>query len=226
MRISKRILLCAVGLMLIMPSAAIAGDFMCGDANHDGDLNVGDVVYIISFIFRGGPAPDPMHSADADGDCICNIADAVYLVNTIFKSGPLPVCPVCADATLLSGCQWFAGEKGAQAYTDCFEYEYDGAGNLRIIHTNALFNCCPDRIMFQATVADGVITVIEQEDTSINGGCDCICPFDIDYTVTEVPPGYYLIKVVGMYLFGEPPLQMYADLAAEPTGTVCLERPF
>jgi hypothetical protein len=28
-----------------------------GDANADGKVNVGDAVYIISYVFRGGPAP-------------------------------------------------------------------------------------------------------------------------------------------------------------------------
>jgi hypothetical protein len=33
-------------------------DYVCGDANSDGDLNVGDAVFMINYVFRGGPAPD------------------------------------------------------------------------------------------------------------------------------------------------------------------------
>jgi len=28
-----------------------------GDSNGDGDINVGDAVYLINYIFKGGPAP-------------------------------------------------------------------------------------------------------------------------------------------------------------------------
>jgi hypothetical protein len=33
-------------------------DNLCGDANGDGDHNVGDAVYMINYVFGGGPAPD------------------------------------------------------------------------------------------------------------------------------------------------------------------------
>ena len=29
----------------------------CGDANADGSINTGDAVYLINYIFRGGPPP-------------------------------------------------------------------------------------------------------------------------------------------------------------------------
>ena len=54
-----------------------------GDANGDGQVNVGDPVYIINYVFKGGPAPSPYSicSGDANGDCITNVGDAVYLIN-------------------------------------------------------------------------------------------------------------------------------------------------
>jgi hypothetical protein len=67
--------------------------YECGDANGDGDVNVGDASFIISFVFRGGPAPDPMESGHANGDDDLNIGDAVYIINYIFKSGGPPICP-------------------------------------------------------------------------------------------------------------------------------------
>ena len=64
-----------------------------GDANGDGSVNVGDAVYLISYIFKGGPAPTPYPtcSGDANGDCACNVGDAVYIISYVFKGGPPPV---------------------------------------------------------------------------------------------------------------------------------------
>lgn len=69
-----------------------ACDYICGDVNDDGNVNVGDAVYLINWIFRGGPAPASLNAADANNDGANNVGDAVYLVNYIFRSGPPPVC--------------------------------------------------------------------------------------------------------------------------------------
>jgi hypothetical protein len=63
---------------------------MSGDVNFDGNVNVGDAVYMISWIFKSGPAPKRMIEADPNCDDDANVADAVYLINYIFKGGPPP----------------------------------------------------------------------------------------------------------------------------------------
>lgn len=66
--------------------------YVCGDAAGDGTISIADAIFIIGYVFRGGPAPDPLDAADANGDGNINVADAVYLINYIFRSGPDPVC--------------------------------------------------------------------------------------------------------------------------------------
>ena len=68
---------------------------ICGDANGDETVNVGDAVYLINYVFKGGPAPDPVCSGDANGDGDVNVGDAVYLINYVFKGGPAPVEDCC-----------------------------------------------------------------------------------------------------------------------------------
>lgn len=70
----------------------------CGDATGDATVNIGDAVYLINYIFKGGPAPDPLCVGDAGGDDAVNIGDAVYLINYIFKGGPPPVESCCSQA--------------------------------------------------------------------------------------------------------------------------------
>jgi hypothetical protein len=76
------------------PSPTVC-DCMPGDANGDGSINVGDAVYLISFVFKGGPAPTPYAtcSGDANCDCAANVGDAVFIIAYVFKGGPAPcVC--------------------------------------------------------------------------------------------------------------------------------------
>ncbi|MFH1699190.1 MAG: hypothetical protein ABIE07_01270 [Candidatus Zixiibacteriota bacterium] len=69
-------------------------DYICGDANSDLQANVGDAVFIINHVFKGGPAPVPIEAGDANCDDQCNVGDAVYLINHVFKGGP-PPCAEC-----------------------------------------------------------------------------------------------------------------------------------
>jgi len=64
----------------------------CGDANGDGKITVSDVVYLVNYLFKGGPAPKPFESGEANCDGKVTVSDVVYLVNYLFKGGPVPVC--------------------------------------------------------------------------------------------------------------------------------------
>ncbi|MFW9769622.1 MAG: S8 family serine peptidase [Candidatus Thorarchaeota archaeon] len=67
-----------------------------GDANNSGDINNGDPVYIVNYIFKGGPPPQPdMGTGDANCDGAVNVEDAVFLRNYIFQGGPEP--PICFE---------------------------------------------------------------------------------------------------------------------------------
>jgi hypothetical protein len=66
--------------------------FVCGDANGDDACNVGDAVHLINYVFKAGPAPDPLLSGDANWDGNVDVGDAVYIINFVFKGGPAPAC--------------------------------------------------------------------------------------------------------------------------------------
>ena len=72
---------------------AMSPDYICGDANGDGVANITDAVYLITYIFGGGPPPDPLESGDANCDGTVNITDAVYLITYIFGGGGAPCDP-------------------------------------------------------------------------------------------------------------------------------------
>ncbi|MEE9441934.1 MAG: M6 family metalloprotease domain-containing protein [candidate division Zixibacteria bacterium] len=68
-------------------------DYICGDANGDRDTNVGDAVFVINFVFKGGPTPIPLEGGDANCDGNTDVGDAVYVINHVFKDGPAACCP-------------------------------------------------------------------------------------------------------------------------------------
>ena len=72
-----------------------ASGYVCGDANGDSDVNVGDAVSVINYVFKGGPAPNPLCAGNANGDGEVNVGDGVYLINYVFKGGPGPDANCC-----------------------------------------------------------------------------------------------------------------------------------
>jgi len=67
-------------------------EYVCGDANGDDGVNILDITYLINYLYKGGPAPDPEIAGDADGNDSINILDITYLINYLYKDGPDPIC--------------------------------------------------------------------------------------------------------------------------------------
>jgi hypothetical protein len=65
---------------------------LAGNANGDDKVNIGDAVFIVNYIFRGGAPPACLGEGNPNCDANINIGDAVYLVNYLFRGGPAPCC--------------------------------------------------------------------------------------------------------------------------------------
>lgn len=78
----------------IRADVSLVEAYVCGDANGDEIVNIGDAVFIINYVFKGGSAvPYPIMSGDANCDDGVNVGDGVYLINYVFKGGDPPCCP-------------------------------------------------------------------------------------------------------------------------------------
>lgn len=64
--------------------------YLNGDADGSGGINILDVTYIINYLYKGGPAPDPEMAGDANCSQTINILDVTYLINYLYKGGPAP----------------------------------------------------------------------------------------------------------------------------------------
>ncbi|MCZ6794390.1 MAG: dockerin type I repeat-containing protein [Planctomycetota bacterium] len=82
-------------LYVLRLSQAVPGDtpFVRGDANDDGDVNISDASFTLSFLFRGGAEPPCPNAADVDDNGTVNISDPIALFNYLFRGGPMPAAP-------------------------------------------------------------------------------------------------------------------------------------
>lgn len=217
-----------VFVLVCGPVEAAGGSFLCGDANDDQMVNIADAVFIVNYIFKHGPVPDPAEVGDVNYDSTVNVGDAVYLLNYVFKDGPGPNCPPAGMPVDFTGCKTFLGSPG---YGDtppdqsCIEYQYDGEGVLQISHINAGFNCCPGIILVQIDLKANHITITEREHYDSTGPCYCLCLFDLDFAITDVEPGEYTIQVIEPYVIdGDEPLEFTVDLSSPSEGSYCVGR--
>jgi hypothetical protein len=63
---------------------------------------------------------------------------------------------------------------------------------LEMLHRNAIYNCCLDDIEIDLSVEGTVIRLTEQE-VLANGGCRCLCCYDVQATVVGLAPGRYTV---------------------------------
>lgn len=57
-------------------------------------IDIADLVYLVGYMFDGGPPPPVFEEADVNADGNLDIADLVYLVTYMFGGGPAPLpCP-------------------------------------------------------------------------------------------------------------------------------------
>lgn len=67
-------------------------DYICGDPDLSGAVNLLDITYLIKYLYKDGDGPKPVESGDADGSGGINLLDITYLINYLYKDGPDPVC--------------------------------------------------------------------------------------------------------------------------------------
>ncbi len=67
--------------------------FRRGDPNSDNRFNIADPIFVISYMFLGGPAPRCFDALDANDDGHNDIADIIRLVGFLFLGNDPPPAP-------------------------------------------------------------------------------------------------------------------------------------
>jgi len=99
-----------LGLSVVVGPMGVAGENCAsdnGDVNGDAVVDISDAVYLLGWLFLGGPAPAPLcdtagvgadcaaDNGDTNGDTELDISDVLYLLIWHFLGGPEPL-PICA----------------------------------------------------------------------------------------------------------------------------------
>lgn len=108
------------------------------------------------------------------------------------KSGtPSPVNP-SVDLIEHSDCT-LMGQKSMTDNEKCIVVDYDGSDELRLTSIGSIFDCCPDSLSGSISYDNRVFSISEREFLGPTSGCDCHCPYDFIYHLSDVPPGTYTI---------------------------------
>ena len=80
-------------ILYLWPNAASADpQFIRGDANGDGGLEIADALSILDALFSATPLACAL-AGDVNDDNLGDISDAIYSLTYLFSSGPEPTAP-------------------------------------------------------------------------------------------------------------------------------------
>jgi len=69
---------------------------ICGDVNGDSETEIDDIIYVVAYVYLGGPPPEPMETGDVDCSGSINLLDIVYYINYMFRGGG-DLCAPCGN---------------------------------------------------------------------------------------------------------------------------------
>ena len=76
---------------------AVEGQFKRGDSNNDGEVDIGDAIFSLTWLFLGGSPPVCVATVDANDSGEVDIGDAIFCLTFLFLGGesmpaPFPEC--------------------------------------------------------------------------------------------------------------------------------------
>ena len=200
-----------------------------GDLNLDGKTDITDLAVMIDNLFLTLTPLPCWGEADFNHDYDIDITDLqVFLdvANAMCLDNCYPFCawpPTSGSLVSHTGCKGLTAVAATDFTPDqsCVVWDYDGIGRLAITHVNAGFNCCPE-LDITVDVRESIITLHE---TETMGQCNCLCLFDLEFEVVNLPPGEYRIVAEEPYVSGDMErIDFTVDFAETPQGSRCVSR--
>jgi hypothetical protein len=221
----------STALCVLSSVPAMAGCCIGSAGNADCDpteqVTMNDLTFMIDHLFITLSPLCCEAEGDVDGLPGVTMGDLTVLVDHMFVTmSPLPSCRETAEPTgSMTGhgtCKSFGARESATSDVTGVYWTYTSTDSTLLLrHTDAAFNCCPI-IGANVTVQGSVIHI---EEIEVEGQCNCMCLFDLDFVINHLPPGTYRIYVTESISFpGEQPLDQTVDLSFNPTGFFFVDR--
>ena len=187
----SRSLLITICLFALLVSTSIASP-RCGDINNSGSVNVMDVVRLISYLYKGGPAPAYMNSADVNYDGAINIIDVVWLMLSQYKCPVVQLhCPALISTEEQSECL------AMKPFLDGDSMSVQIIGDdLYLYHFNAYYNCCMEYYVDLRAVGN----LINAYEYDLGEPCYCLCYFNLEAVLNDLLSGTYIVTLIGIEL--------------------------
>jgi len=87
------------GVVFFYPVASVGAEFIRGDSDSNGRVDISDAIFTLQWLFAGGAQPGCLSSADADDNGSIELSDPIYSLGFLFLGGavfPAPY-PDCGD---------------------------------------------------------------------------------------------------------------------------------
>ena len=83
----------ALALVFEGSPCPLSGPFVRGRVNAGDGIDISDPVYLLEFLFSGGPPPVCEDAADVNDDGTLDVSDPVYLLGYLFSGTSAPPAP-------------------------------------------------------------------------------------------------------------------------------------
>jgi hypothetical protein len=97
----------------------LAQEFLRGDSNENGNVDISDAIFTLNWIFRGAEEPSCWDSADANDDSQIDISDVIYTLLYLFREGPSPPSPYYKDGVGIDSFELMEGYDFSEDDLEC-----------------------------------------------------------------------------------------------------------
>ena len=184
--------------LLLAAVSSMSSEPVCGDMDFSGSIDIADLVYLVDFMFSGGPPLPFPPTADCDGDGQIDISDLVCWVDCWFvlPGGCTPLCPfeVIDNHTDNSGgCLPEEGGNGSPPSERGMYIEAVG-NEIHVYHPGAYYQCCLGYYVEYYQFGNQIFGF----ETDTSEFCDCYCFFDLESVIHNLAPGEYIVTLFGI----------------------------
>ena len=139
----------------------------------------------------------------------------------IFGDKPVTISSTCDLVCKVGGGDLLKGYSLTSDQT-CVVYSFDDDSTLTLMHYNAGFNCCPEKILTDVRVTGDSLIITEKGKEL---GCKCNCLFHVELKVYNLKPRTYHVRSEeDLFVPDSSRLVFDINLKDAPGGNACVTR--